>query len=125
MSGRSAVARRRAEGARRGERGGATVLAVACLGLVLVVAVALAEVVAWFATERQVRAAADLAALAAAAEVLTDPCGRAATIAAANGADLVSCQVAGREVVVTASIPAPHRWGPAAELMARSRAGPA
>jgi secretion/DNA translocation related TadE-like protein len=108
-----------------GERGGATVLAVACLGLVLVVAVALAEVGAWFATERRVRAAADLAALAAAAEVLTDPCGSAVVVAHANGAELEACEVTGREVVVTTSIPAPSRWGPEAVLTARARAGPA
>ena len=110
---------------RRGERGGATVLAVACLGLLLVVAVALAEVGAWFAADRRVRAATDLAALAAAGEVTTDPCGVAASVAEANGAELVSCVVAGREVLVVTRIPAPSRWGPAAELTARARAGPA
>lgn len=112
-------------GPRGGERGAATVLVVACLGLLLVVALALAEVGAWFATDRRVRAAADLAALAAAADVLTDPCGRAATVAAANGAELVSCDLAGQEVVVTTSISAPSRWGPAADLTAQARAGPA
>lgn len=109
----------------RGDRGGATVLAVACLGLLLVVAMLLVEVSAWFAADRRVRAAADLAALAAASEIATDPCGSAATVAEVNGADLVSCEVAGREVSVITRVPAPHRWGPASDLTARARAGPA
>ena len=109
---------------RRGadERGGATVLTVTCLGLLLVVAMALAEVGAWFAADRRVRAAADLAALAAASEIATDPCGTAAAVAEANGASIVSCDVAGREVT---SVPAPSRWGPSTALTARARAGPA
>ena len=98
---------------------------MACLGLLLVVAMALAEVAAWFAADRQVRAAADLAALAAAAEVAGDPCAAATVVAEANGASVVSCDVAGREVTVVTSLPAPSRWGPVTDLTARARAGPA
>ena len=61
----------------RTDHGGATVAAVACLGLLLLVGLALGEVGAWFAAHRQVRAAADLAALAGAGAVTADPCGRA------------------------------------------------
>lgn len=100
-------------------------LAVACVGLLLVLAIALAEVGAWFAADRRVRAAADLAALAGAASVATDPCGRAEEVAERNGADLVSCDVVGREVSVVTSLPAPSRWGPSADLTGRARAGPA
>ena len=109
----------------RDERGGAAVLTVACLGLLLAVAMALAEVGAWFAADRAVRAAADLAALAAAAEVGADPCGAAAQVATLNGAALVSCEVVGSEVSVVTSIPAPSRWGPSVDLTGRARAGPA
>lgn len=109
----------------RDQRGGATVLAVACLGLLMVVAMALVEVGAWFVAHRTVRAAADLAALAAATEIGADPCGAAAQVAERNGAVLVSCEVAGREVSVVTSVPAPSRWGPAADLTGRARAGPA
>lgn len=109
----------------RHDRGAATVLAVACVGLLLVVALALAEVGAWFAADRRVRAAADLAALAAAASVVTDPCAQAELVAERNGAELVSCEVVGREVSVVTSLPAPSRWGPSVDLTGRARAGPA
>ena len=48
---------------RRTDSGAATAAAVACLGLLLLVGLALGEVGAWFAAHRQARAAADLAAL--------------------------------------------------------------
>lgn len=108
----------------RDDRGGATVAAVACLGLLLLVGLALGEVGAWFAAHRQVRAAADLAALAGAGAVTTDACGIAGEVARRNGTRLVHCAVEGREVTVVVGIPAPHRLGPSSELVGRARAGP-
>lgn len=97
---------------------------MACLGLLLLVGLALGEVGAWFTAHRQVRAAADLAALAGAGAVATDPCGRAEAVARGNGARLVSCTVTGREVRVVVGLDAPTRLGPASELTGRARAGP-
>lgn len=108
----------------RCDRGGATVAAVACLGLLLLVGLALGEVGAWFAVHRQVRAAADLAALAGAGAVTTDPCGRAAVVAVGNGVRLVSCAVEGRAVRVVVGLDAPTRLGPAHELTGTALAGP-
>lgn len=108
----------------RRDSGGATVAAVACLGLLLLVGLALGEVGAWFAAHRQVRAAADLAALAGAGAVTTDPCGRAAAVAVGNGARLVSCVVEGRDVRVVVGLAAPTRLGPARELTGTALAGP-
>ncbi|WP_460734673.1 Rv3654c family TadE-like protein [Nocardioides ginkgobilobae] len=107
-----------------GDRGGATVAAVACLGLLLLVGLALGEVGAWFAAHRQVRAAADLAALAGAGAVTADPCGRAEAVAGSNGARLLSCAVEGRTVRVVVGIDAPTRLGPAHELTGTAVAGP-
>lgn len=109
---------------RRHDRGAATTAAVACLGLLLLVGLALGEVGAWFAAHRQVRAAADLAALAGASAVATDPCARAVDVARRNGASLTSCTVAGHEVTVEVSVPAPRRLGPEADLTGTARAGP-
>lgn len=108
----------------RDDRGGATVAAVACLGLLLLVGLALGEVGAWFAAHRQVRAAADLAALAGAGAVTTDPCGRAAAVADHNGVRLVSCAVEGRAVRVVVGLDAPTRLGPENELTGTALAGP-
>lgn len=110
--------------ARRDEEGGATVVAVACFGLLLLIGSALGEVGAWFAAHRQVRAAADLAALAGAVAVTTDPCGRAEAVAGSNGVRLVSCTVEGRAVRVVVARDAPTRLGPASELTGTALAGP-
>lgn len=116
---------RRGRGVRtRTDHGGATVAAVACLGLLLLVGLALGEVGAWFAAHRQVRAAADLAALAGAGAVTADPCGRAEDVAGSNGARLLSCAVEGRAVRVVVALDAPTRLGPAHELTGTALAGP-
>ena len=85
---------------------------------------ALGEVGAWFAAHRQVRAAADLAALAGAGAVTADPCGRAEDVAGSNGARLLSCAVEGRAVRVVVGLDAPTRLGPAHELTGTALAGP-
>lgn len=118
------MTRRRSPRAGR-ERGAATVVAVALVGVVLLVGLALGEVAAWVAAHRRAQAAADLAALAAAAQVAADPCAAATRVATANGARLTSCRPDGLEVRVEVAVDAPRRLGPAAVLEAEARAGPA
>ncbi len=115
-------------GTRRTDSGAATAAAVACLGLLLVVGLALGEVGAWFAAHRQARAAADLAALAGAGALsgaIGDPCATAGDVARRNGADVTSCTSDGTSVEVVVEVPAPSRWGPEAALIGTARAGPA
>ncbi|GAB2992077.1 Rv3654c family TadE-like protein [Nocardioides montaniterrae] len=111
----------------RSERGGATVLVVACLGLLLFVGAALGVVAAMAAAHRRAQAAADLAALGA-AQVLQrggDACGQAAVLASANGARIGGCSIEGRAVRVTVSVTGPRWLGQRADLSAEARAGPA
>jgi secretion/DNA translocation related TadE-like protein len=109
-----------------GERGAATVVAVALMGLLVLVGAALGVVSAMVHAHRQAQSAADLAALAAAGALARggDACATAAHIAGANHARLDGCQVAGREVVVDVTVTGPHWLGQTEDLQARARAGP-
>ena len=111
----------------RGERGAATLVAVACLGVLILAGAALGVVAAMVHAHRQAQSAADLAALAAAAAIGDggDPCSSAAHIAVANRARLDVCQVDGREVVVEVTVDGPRWLGQTEDLRARARAGPA
>lgn len=111
----------------RDERGGATVFAVACLAVMLLVGAALGVVAAMVTAHRTAQAAADLAALAGAAELGRgrDPCPAVAAVAAANGASVTGCSVAGRDVMVEVEVTGPHWLGQVADLGAAARAGPA
>ncbi|MFJ9441905.1 Rv3654c family TadE-like protein [Kitasatospora sp. NPDC101235] len=126
------AARAAAAGGRGPDAGSATVwlLALAMLGTAVFAAtIAVGSVVA---ARHRAESAADLAALAAADRLLLDPdggCARAAGIAAAQGAGLVSCavdrSVDAVEVVAEVGVrglPARLPVGPA---RARARAGPA
>lgn len=109
----------------RGQRGGATVFAVGCAGVLLLLGAALGVVAAILVAHRTAQAAADLSALAAASEVgRADPCRRAGDIAVANGARLSSCVVAGRDVEVAVQVAGPRWLGQRSDLTARARAGP-
>lgn len=110
----------------RGEHGSATPFAIACLGLLVLLAAALGVVAAMVRAERQAQSAADLAALAAARALArgADGCGEGGRIAEANDASLISCTVAGREVRVRVEAPGPHWLGQVADLDAEARAGP-
>ncbi|WP_193611101.1 Rv3654c family TadE-like protein [Nocardioides lijunqiniae] len=115
-----------ARGARRGEGGAATLFAVSCLAVLLMLGAALGVVAAVVVAHRQAQAAADLSALAG-AEVLgrgRDPCAAAAQVAAANGARLAACTVTGRDVLVEVVVAGPHWLGQQADPSARARAGP-
>ncbi len=111
----------------RDERGSATPFAIACLGLLLVVAAALGVVSAMVRAHRQAQSAADLAALAAAVAAGrgADGCAAGARLAAANDAVLVSCEMVGREARVVVRVRGPHWLGQTADLAAQARAGPA
>ncbi|WP_183092873.1 Rv3654c family TadE-like protein [Nocardioides stalactiti] len=109
------------------DRGAATVVVVACLGLVLLVGSALAVVAAMVTAHRSAQAAADLAALAGATAASDGavPCAAAADVASANGARLTDCVVADGVVTVAVEVPGPRWLGQDHDLSARARAGPA
>lgn len=109
----------------RDEQGGATVFAVACAGLLIVLGAALSVVAAIVVAHRTAQSAADLAALAGADAVgAGDPCGRAASLARANGAVLTGCEVSGQVVSVTVLVSGPRWLGQDSDLEAKARAGP-
>lgn len=111
----------------RGERGAATLLVAACLSLLLVIGAALGVVAATLLAHRTAQAAADLAALGGASAAIRgdDGCEVARRLADDNGAMLVSCRVAGRDVVVTVRVAGPGWLGQSGDLRATARAGPA
>lgn len=116
-------------GAGGSERGAATVLAVALLGLLVLVAYALSVVAAVLVAHRTAQSAADLAALAGAGAVAgptgDEPCEAAKAVSEANGARLEQCVVTGRDVLVMVAVPGPEwRGWRAGDLRAQSRAGP-
>lgn len=110
-----------------GERGAATLLAVACLGVLVLVGAALGVVAAMVHAHREAQSAADLAALAAASALAQgrDGCSAARHIAAANRARLDGCQIEGREVIVEVTVTGPRWLRQTEDLRARARAGPA
>jgi secretion/DNA translocation related TadE-like protein len=110
------------------DRGSATVWLLAAL-LVLFTAGggALAEAMT-AATRQRAATAADLAALAAAADRSADPrsgCTRARTIGTANGARLIGCRVRDGTAEVTVAVRLPGFLNTLGSLSARARAGPA
>lgn len=111
---------------RRDQRGAATVFAVACLAVLLLVGAALGVVAAMVRAHRSAQSAADLGALAAAAALARnrDACDSAASIATANGAKLTSCEIESQDVVITVEVAGPRWLGQTADLTAQARAGP-
>lgn len=113
-----------------GQRGSATVLAAV---LVLVVLVAAGVAAAWAGAvdlRHRARVAADLAALAGAGALAQagDGCGRAAALAAANGATALRCTVTGEVLEVVVGLDARVRLlgrDLPVTATARARAGPA
>jgi len=112
---------------RRGDRGSATLPAVACLGVLLLVGAALGVTTALVRAHRSAQSAADLAALAAATAVSRygDPCAAAADLARRNDARLTGCTVLGSDVRVVVEVAGPRWLGQEADLSAEARAGPA
>ncbi len=109
------------------QRGSATLLATAMIGLLLLVAGALGVVGALVHAHRVAQAAADLAALAGASAPGRgeDPCTAAGTVAEANGASLDTCTVSGLDVRVHVTVTGPRWLDQTADLSAEARAGPA
>lgn len=113
--------------ARSDERGGATVVLVAVLGVLVLLGAALGVMSAMVVAHRRAQAAADLAALGAARVLQSggDACAQATRLAAANGAGVASCSVQGATVLLTVTVSGPRWLGQTADLAAESRAGPA
>ncbi|KAA1420308.1 flp pilus-assembly TadE/G-like family protein [Nocardioides humilatus] len=112
--------------ARRGERGAASLLVTACVGLLLLVGSALAVVGAMVAAHRSAQAAADLAALSGAAAMGSggDACATAGAVAQDNRARLVGCEVDNRVVTVEVEVSGPRWLGQDHDFTAEARAGP-
>ena len=110
----------------RGQRGAATLFAVSCLAVVLLIGAALGVVAALVRAHRIAQSAADLAALAAASAVGGDayPCAAGGATAAANGARMTSCVLVGRDATVRVQVTGPRWLGQTADLEAQARAGP-
>jgi secretion/DNA translocation related TadE-like protein len=111
----------------RGERGSATPFAIACLGLLVLLAAALGVVSAMVHAQRRAQSAADLGALAAAQALASgaDGCSAGDRIARVNGATITSCRVSGREVRLEVEVGGPRWLGQTGDLTAEARAGPA
>jgi len=109
------------------EQGSATPFAIACLGLLVLLAAALGVMSAMIHGQRQAQSAADLGALAAARALGdgADGCPAGARIVERNGASVTSCEVTGREVRLRVEVAGPHWLGQSADLAAEARAGPA
>lgn len=107
------------------EAGAASVLTLALLGVLLLVGLGSAGIVAVVAGHRTAQAGADLAALAGAGALQDggDACGTAAEIARRNRTTLEGCRVEEWEVVVEVASEVRLLRGQAA-LRARARAGP-
>jgi secretion/DNA translocation related TadE-like protein len=105
------------------DRGAASIWALTA-GLVLVLlAVAMAQVGTAISTRHRARVAADLGALAGAARTIEGAavaCARARQIVVANGAALLECRLDGLDLIVTTQVAS--RFGTAG---AAARAGPA
>lgn len=110
----------------RDARGSASLFAVSCLAVLLLLGSALGVVAAMVRAHRMAQSAADLAALSAASALGrgNDPCRAGAAVAVANGARLVACTVADDDALVRVEVTGPRWLGQTADLAAEARAGP-
>lgn len=108
------------------ERGAATLFAVACLAVLLLVGSALGVVAAMVRAHRMAQTAADLSALAGAVAHQRggSACGEAARVAVANGAHLAACRTDAVAVQVTVVVTGPRWLGQTGDLEGTARAGP-
>ena len=115
---------------RRGaERGAGTVMALAIIAVLLVLAVGVVGLIQAQAAAGRARLAADLAALGGATALSSlvapgDPCAVAGTVAQANGATLTGCTVDGEDVTVHVAVGV-RVLGVGRTAAASARAGPA
>ena len=131
-AGRSAQqpAARGAKGNRPGwdERGSGTVYALGVIAVLLAAVVGIAGLIQAQSAAGRARAAADLAAISGATVLSSviapgDPCAMAQRVAAANGASVSACSVAGEDVTVSVVVPTTILGLPR-QASARARAGP-
>lgn len=110
-----------------GERGSATLVAAALIAMVIAFAVGGAYLGAAVAARHRAQTAADLAALGAAAAVVSGPdvaCRQAADIAARMRSVLGDCRIDRLDVVLEVAVPVRlGRWG-VGPARAAARAGP-
>ena len=131
-AGRSAQqpAARGAKGNRPGwdERGSGTVYALGVIAVLLAAAVGIAGLIQAQSATGRARTAADLAAISGATVLSSviapgDPCAMAQRVAAANGASVSTCSVAGEDVTVSVIVPTTILGRPR-QATAQARAGP-
>lgn len=110
----------------RDEQGAAVVVAIGLVAVLVFVASLCLGTVAIVVDHRRVQAAADLAALAGAAELQRggDPCAAASRIGLRHQVTVVGCLVDGSTVLVVTSLSLPPVVG-GHSVQARARAGPA
>jgi len=114
---------------RSAERGSGTVLVLAAIGVLLVLATAGLQLGAAATAAHRARTAADLSALAGATALQEGgdvPCALVAEVAGRNGADVIACSLGvGESVTVRVSIEVTTRWpGVPHRAVASARAGP-
>ena len=106
------------------DEGVSTVFGAMMVGLLIVVTGVCIRLGGAMLARQQAETAADLGALAGAADIFRGPdaaCAAAAQVVAANRAQLISCALAGFDVLVQAAVTVPAFGGTAS---ARARAGP-
>ncbi|KQY62729.1 hypothetical protein ASD66_06250 [Nocardioides sp. Root151] len=101
-------------------------LVVSLIGVVVLLGLAAAFMTATAAAHRRAQAGADLAALAGAVTLQDagDACAAASGVAAANEAELTTCDLFGEDVVVSVRVEGPEFLGHTFEITGHSRAGP-
>jgi secretion/DNA translocation related TadE-like protein len=112
---------------REGERGSATLVAVAMMAVLMAIVLGGSVVGSAVIARHRAQAAADLAALAAAGRIASGPqsaCGWATSVAAANGGRVAACTVEELDVVVTVEVTVPLGSLGIAPASAAARAGP-
>ncbi len=91
---------------RRADAGSATILSVALMAVLALVAVMGFALVQWAHAAVRLQMAADMAALAGAASIAA-ACDEAARVAQANGTRLAACEIDGVDVLATVEADAP------------------
>ena len=110
------------------ERGSGTVYALGVIAVLLAAAVGITGLIQAQSATGRARAAADLAAISGATVLSSvvapgDPCAMAQRVAAANGASVSACSVAGEDVTVSVVVPTTILGRPR-QATAQARAGP-
>ena len=110
------------------ERGSGTVYALGVIAVLLAAALGIAGLIQAQSATGRARAAADLAAISGATVLSSviapgDPCAMAQRVAAANGASVSACSVAGEDVTVSVVVPTTILGRPR-QATAHARAGP-